>query len=331
MCAVGTTAERATAAIRAGVSGMCETSFMFEGRKVVGGVVPFERPTRGLGKIVQLFVSSIRPCLAAAEGVPTTQIALLVAVAEPGRPGRFEGLDATLLPTLQRELGATFHESSRVVAAGRIGGASLLAGAMNLLSPQAGYGAPRCCVVAGADTLLVGDVLTRLVKEDRLHGICDDGLVPGEGGAAVLVSGASRAWAPLACLGVGFGVEPSGHDPQAPLRGDGYKSAFSAAFHQAGCGWSSIDYRLTDLAGERVRFKEAALALARSMRVLKPRLDLWHPAECTGDLGAATLPSLLCVASAAARKRYAPGPGVMIHLAGEEGQRAAIVARASGG
>src|SRR5262249_44420917 len=52
VCAVGTTAERAAAAIRAGISGLRETSFVFQGQRLVGGVVPITPPTRGLPKIL---------------------------------------------------------------------------------------------------------------------------------------------------------------------------------------------------------------------------------------------------------------------------------------
>jgi hypothetical protein len=40
---------------------------------------------------------------------------------------------------------------------------------------------------------------------------------------------------------------------------------------------------------------------------------------------------MLGVALAAARRGYAPGPGVLCHLGDEDGARAALVLRAAGG
>jgi 3-oxoacyl-[acyl-carrier-protein] synthase-1 len=40
-----------------------------------------------------------------------------------------------------------------------------------------------------------------------------------------------------------------------------------------------FDYRIADISGEQYYFKEAALALARTLRRRKPEFDLWHPAN----------------------------------------------------
>ena len=68
-----------------------------------------------------------------------------------------------------------------------------------------------------------------------------------------------------------------------------------AALAEAGCGLEQMDYRLTDISGEQYYFKEASLTLSRNLRVLKPKFDLWHPADCIGECGAAIGPALLAV------------------------------------
>jgi 3-oxoacyl-[acyl-carrier-protein] synthase I len=88
-----------------------------------------------------------------------------------------------------------------------------------------------------------------------------------------------------------------------------------------------VDYRIADLSGEHYYFKEASLALARTLHRRKEDMDLWHPAECIGEAGSVIGPAMIAVASAAARKTYAPGPNVLIHAANDAGERIAIVAR----
>jgi len=67
--------------------------------------------------------------------------------------------------------------------------------------------------------------------------------------------------------------------------------------------------------------------LSRTLRRRKEEFDLWHPAECIGEVGSAIGPAMIAVAEAATRKAYAPGPTVLLHAANDAGQRAAIIMR----
>ena len=57
----------------------------------------------------------------------------------------------------------------------------------------------------------------------------------------------------------------------------------------------------------------------------KEEFDIWHPADCIGEVGAAALPCMLGVALFAARKAYAPGANILCHLGNDDGKRAALV------
>ena len=91
-----------------------------------------------------------------------------------------------------------------------------------------------------------------------------------------------------------------------------------------------LDYRITDISGEQYQFKEAALAEARLLRQHKEEFDIWHPADCIGEIGAASLPCMLGVALYAAHKGYAPGPRLLAHLGNDDGKRVALVLAAQG-
>ena len=91
-----------------------------------------------------------------------------------------------------------------------------------------------------------------------------------------------------------------------------------------------LDFRITDLSGEQYYFKEAALALGRILRQHKEEFDIWHPAECIGESGAAAGIAVLAVANAACRNAYCAGPNILTHVANDAGQRAATVLHCRG-
>ena len=71
------------------------------------------------------------------------------------------------------------------------------------------------------------------------------------------------------------------------------------------------------------------LALTRAMKVRKAEFDIWHPADCVGETGAAIGTIAFGVALAASRKSYAPGPNILFHSGNDAGQRAAATLRFS--
>jgi 3-oxoacyl-[acyl-carrier-protein] synthase-1 len=131
----------------------------------------------------------------------------------------------------------------------------------------------------------------------------------------------------LRLTGIGFGVERAHIDSEEPLRADGLTAAIATALADSGCALHELDFRITDLSGEQYYFKEAALALTRILRQRKEEFDIWHPAECVGESGAAAGVVILAVAEAACRKGYAPGPNILVHLGNDAGDRAAAVLR----
>jgi 3-oxoacyl-[acyl-carrier-protein] synthase-1 len=109
------------------------------------------------------------------------------------------------------------------------------------------------------------------------------------------------------------------------LRADGLVQAIREALGQAGLPLSDLDFRMADLSGEAYGFKEASLAMSRTLRKLKETFDIWLPAECLGETGAAVVPCMIGIALAACRKRYAPGSGILCHVANDHRERAAAV------
>jgi len=320
---VGLDAEAACAAMRAGVSAASETRFMVDGEWLLGCAAPLDPPLRGLDKLAHMAASAVGECLAKTKADPK-ETPLVLCVAEKERPGRLAGLDDGLFAALQAELTVKFHPKSVVVARGRAGLGVALRAAERLAHEEGA----RFVIVTGVDSLLVSATIQALAKQERLLTPKNsNGFIPGEAAAAVALTKPGGREPGLVCLGLGQATERATIASEEPLRADGLVAAMRAALADAGRTFDDVDYRLTDISGEQYGFREAALAIGRAIRKVKPRFDLWHPAESIGESGAAVGPAILAVALAAARKGYAPGPGVLAHVGNDDGERVVCVLR----
>jgi 3-oxoacyl-[acyl-carrier-protein] synthase-1 len=247
-------------------------------------------------------------------------------VAEPERPGRQQGLDDLLLPDVQDELGASFAPNSSVAAHGRVSMGVALAQARRLI--QEAHVAR--VLIAAADSLVAWPTLSVYERAERLLTSANsNGFIAGEAGGALLVA-RPRGKDELLCDGIGFGMESARIDSGDPLRADGLANAIKAALADAECEMHDLDFRIADVSGEHYYFKEAALALSRTLRRRKERFDIWHPAECIGESGSVAGLALLAIASDGCRKAYADGPNLLAHMSNDAGQRAAVVLRHRG-
>jgi 3-oxoacyl-[acyl-carrier-protein] synthase-1 len=145
----------------------------------------------------------------------------------------------------------------------------------------------------------------------------------------VLVGQPSADPAHFVCTGIGTAKETAHVGAEEPLRGEGMTQAIKLALAEAGYQMHDIDYRISDVSGEQYYFKEAALGLNRVLRKRKVDFELWHPAECIGEVGAASGPVCVAIARMAALKAYAPGPAALLHFSNDDGLRLAVVASAS--
>jgi 3-oxoacyl-[acyl-carrier-protein] synthase-1 len=321
---VGLSAPAACAAIRAGLTNPSETRFIdSSGEWIMAHQVPLEQPWRGRTKLVKMAVMAITECLANVPQTEWSKIPLLLCVAERERPGRLDGLDEELFAEVQQEMGIEFSDKSLVVPHGRVSVGIALMHARRMISEQA----VSHVLIAATDSLISWPTLSVYEREDRLLTPTNsNGFMPGEGAGALLV-GAPEKGPHLMCAGLGFATEPAHIDSDQPLLGVGLTKAIKDALVDAGCEMHDMDFRITDISGEQYYFKEAALALSRTLRVRKEEFDIWHPAECIGEAGALAGVATAIVSKAACLKAYARGPNVLFHAASDGGQRCAAVYR----
>ena len=324
VCGVGLSAPTSCAAIRCALDNFQETRFMDSGGEwIVGSSVPLEQPWRGIPKLVRMLAMSLRECIGCYPDIEFEKVPVLLCLAEESRPGRLCDLDNQIFVGVQQELGITFHGASGVITQGRAGAATALRQAREII-----YG--ECnpnVIIAGVDSLLSGPTLKAFEERERLlTSQNSNGFIPGEAAAALLVQSVKSGQDALLCTGLGFGQEKATVAAEnSPLRADGLVAAIHGALAEAGCDLGATDFRITDVSGEQYFFKEAALALSRILRQRKEAYDIWHPADCIGEVGAAIGPVMLTVMLTAMRKDYCPGIKVLGHLCNDDGLRAAMI------
>jgi 3-oxoacyl-[acyl-carrier-protein] synthase I len=319
---VGLSAPATCAALRAKLTNPSETRVIdSNGEWIMAHQVTLDQPWRGLTKLAKMAAMAIEEALEDMPKEDWRSIPLLLCVAEPERPERLEGLDDQLFLSIQSELGAQFSPQSAIVAHGRVSVAVALAQARRFLAG----GTCSRVLIAATDSLLNGPTLSHYERQGRiLTESNSNGFMPGEGAGALLVGADSGASGELLCTGIGFAREAAHLESGEPLRAEGLSQAIKTALSDAGCEMHHMDFRITDLSGEHYYFKEASLAVSRTMRQLKEEFDLWHPAECTGEQGAVAGAAVIAMAEAACRKAYTKGPNILTHMANDAGQRAAL-------
>jgi 3-oxoacyl-[acyl-carrier-protein] synthase-1 len=231
--------------------------------------------------------------------------------------------DNALFSGIEKSLGITFSRRSSIIGGGRTGVNFGLIEARKLLLSDPG----SRVLIAATDSLLSWENIRGPKARGRLLAKGNsDGFLPGEAAGALLVEAPSEE-ATFCCEGLGSSHEPAHIDSTQPLRGNGMTEAIQQALDEAGCAMHELDFRVTDLSGEQYYFKEASLALSRTLKKRKEEFPLWHPAECIGDTGATSGVAAIVIAESAIRLGYAPGANVLCHIASDGGERSAAVFR----
>lgn len=316
---IGLDAPSTCAALRAKATNPTDTQFIDSaGRWIMAHQVDLPEGYRGTRKLAVMAAMAIDEALGDRAIETRDALPLLLCTAESTRPGRAADLDSRLFAEVQALLGTRFHAQSALLPQGRVSVALALARARELVRE---LGKP--VVIAAADSLLHAATLSYYDRAGRLLTESNsDGFMPGEG-AGALVVGMPDGSPRLCCTGLGFASELAHIDSGEPLRAAGLTSAVQQAVAEANVEMHLMDFRVTDLSGEQYYFKEASLALSRSMRRLKEEFDLWHPAECTGETGALAGISVIALAEAACRKSFGAGPAILAHWSNDDGLRAA--------
>lgn len=207
-------------------------------------------------------------------------------------PGRRSVISDDFLKYLHSQTKVAIDlENSYVFPEGRAGGFYALEVAMQMLEA----GEFEEIILGGVDTFLDLYLLATFDSEDRVlaEGMMD-AFVPGEAAAFLILKLADETSA-IKVYPPGISDEPGHRYSTEPYRGEGLANAVREALSKYPGG--PIETVFASFNGENFNAKEWGVAAIRNQQQLGDDFEMVHPADCYGDIGAATVPVMLALAS----------------------------------
>jgi 3-oxoacyl-[acyl-carrier-protein] synthase-1 len=336
VCPVGLSAPEAAAAVRSASMRFTETSIRDRdfspfklGEVPDDGLPPAAKVverTVGISdrelRLVRLATMPLLECLAV---VPLGQrpFPLILALPEVQPVESIDG-PRVLRLLIQQAGGRLDAERSSAVDVGRAGGLLSIARAGEMI--RAGH--TDFAVAGGVDTYRDLYVLARLELDQRVKTATQsDGFIPSEGAAFVVLASASAAdrsgLRPLARVSRATQSVEAGHLYSTdPYRGDGLAAAITqlvglqVVTEPFAAVWSSMN-------GESHWAKEWGVSFLRNRAAFRDDHGTYHPADCTGDTGAACGPLMVVLAALGARDGYYRSPA-LVYCSSDRGLRSAL-------
>lgn len=329
---VGRDAWSSAAAVRAGISGFTQHPYMIDtaGEPMRAAIVPWlDIDLQGIERFEALLYPAIDQVLSPIIEQHSNQLRLGLALGLPSpRPGLPSDLQANLLKAISNKYPGVFVGIACFPnghAAGFL--------ALEAVVKQFAAGAIDACVVAGVDSYIEPETLEWLEECDQLHsaGPLNNawGFIPGEAaGAALFVKGGyinRLSVDPLAnLLGLGVAFEPKRIKTETVCIGEGLTQAFRAALEMMPEGTKVTDV-YCDMNGEPYRADEYGFTCLRTKEYFESASDFVAPADCWGDVSAASGPLYVGLAAIAGAKSYTSGNWAFTWASSEGGERAAAL------
>jgi 3-oxoacyl-[acyl-carrier-protein] synthase-1 len=248
-----------------------------------------------------------------------------------GIPSTRPGLSVEDIQYVAGVIEATLHDAAISVSVHLVGGGH----AAGLLALRAGcnavaHGESPFAVVGAVDSWVHPETLEWLEAEERLHNAVNPwGFIPGEAAAFCLIMSAAhvpaqsdRSW--LRPIGFGVATEPIPRRGAEPCLGRGLTTAIEGAIASLDLSLR-VDEVFCDYNGEVDRADEYGFAVVRTGGRFIDATATRTPADCWGDVGAATGSLLIALVSEAAARAWLRGPNVLIWSSSDEPSRAAVL------
>jgi 3-oxoacyl-[acyl-carrier-protein] synthase I len=334
--AAGLTVAQTCAAFRAGLTGFAMELLdePFGAEQTVARIPTSWRLRRDPGQwILNLATRAVREAFLDAEAtdMATPERTALFLTPPEGRRNHpcYDHLPPReVMARVLSQLQLPFHAASRAFDGGAAAGLGTLTQACELITK----GIVDHVILAGADSLVNTVDLRHLAAANRLAGDTNaQGLVPGEGAAAVCLSGhAPRNGKGPTCvvLSVGSAQERDSVLTENFSQGRAMLAALREASRKGEADAEPlIDFVLSNANGERYAAWEWTITRSRFYRTRRDRTPVAYPAMSVGETGAASAALALVIARDAFARGYAPGRMAMAEVASDEGMRSAAILR----
>jgi 3-oxoacyl-[acyl-carrier-protein] synthase-1 len=333
--AVGLTAAATAAAVRAGIAGFRAMPCLIDSRgdEMIVAAVPGLPPAGvDVQRLLDLALPAAQEALAVAKNVVPRPVMPLCLGLPGNRPGMPDGLAGAFAERLTRALeGQCEFTSATIVPRGHAAGlAAMYACARRMRDDGADFG-----LVGGVDSYISAETLEWLESEEQLHTAANPwGFIPGEASGFCLFATAAglakSGKAPLLSLqNVSLATESHVIKSSAVCTGQGLTAAIRGALKALPEGAKADDI-ICDLNAEPYRADEYGFTIPRISERCRDAVAFQNPADCWGDIGAASGPLFVALAAAAVQKSYASGLYTLVWTSSEGGERAAALLAATG-
>jgi 3-oxoacyl-[acyl-carrier-protein] synthase-1 len=203
--------------------------------------------------------------------------------------------------------------------------------ALAAATEQIQQGEIEACLVGGVESYFHPDTLEWLDENRQLAGVVSrSAFVPGEGAGWFLLmteqASIRLGVVPLArLLAVAIGRETQLIKTSDICLGVGLTTVVQSAIRRLSPNSGRINAVTCDINGERYRGEEWGFVCLRLSQYFDDPTAYDSPADCWGDLGAASAPLFAMLACQAAARGYAKGPRSLLWASSEGGLRGAAV------
>ncbi|WDE08870.1 hypothetical protein SG34_033810 [Thalassomonas viridans] len=205
--------------------------------------------------------------------------------------------------------------ASRHFRLGRAAGIAAFQAGLELIES----GISDAVLIGGVDSYLDLMQLALLDRQQRLLTATSmDGFVPGEGAAFFVLSREPNGKVTLGPPGLSD--EPGHIYSQEVCLGDGLSNAIRSALTGI---TQPVKTVFSSFNGEHANGKEWGIALSRNSQNIDEAFIMEHPADCFGDLGAATVPTLMILAYLGLLRGHYASP-LLVWSASDFAERGAI-------
>ncbi|RWO32179.1 MAG: hypothetical protein EOS08_09200 [Mesorhizobium sp.] len=326
---VGLRPESAAAAVRAGISAITEHPFFVDRNgepmrlaqdAVIGPEVPLAERMKEL--LLSTLLQLPQDAALSANGLRT----LLIICAPEPRPGLPDGIAEVLGRAVMGRFGPA---TLRVQCLTNGHAAGMFA--FGMAAKAIDEGKTDLAVVAGVDSYHDYQTLEWMDETGQLKSeVNRDGFFPGEGAGACLLARRNliselglEALAQLSAVSTApERITIKRHGEDEVCVGEGLSSAFLGLEPVIGTDRRKITDTYCDLNGQRYRSEELVYTILRVQHLSDEATHYLHPADCWGDVGAASGPLFAALAHAAASKGYSHGSRAALWASSEGGQRA---------
>jgi 3-oxoacyl-[acyl-carrier-protein] synthase I len=328
---VGLDAVSTAVAVFAGISGFQEHPHMInqEGDPYVLAMVPSIDPdTVGVKRYIELVTPPILEALTPLQQLAPDQCEIKVIL---GLPEHRPGIQDDLAERMASSIKSIYTEHYKITDVrtafkGHAAGLMVLESASRLLIE----GECEFCLVGGVDSYIDPDTLDWIEGNEQLHIPSNAwGFIPGEAAAFCLLCSTNTAnqyKLPIKAqlLSTATTQEENCIKTETVCIGEGLTSAVSRALKALPDGMK-INQIYCDQNGEAYRAAEFGFMLARLSEYFIDSSDYMAPADCWGDVGAASGPLFVNLVCAVDEKEYDDGQVSLLWTSSEGGERSASI------